>query len=138
MRRPTRKDVVIGLSSSGRTPYVVAAVEYARQEVAARPDLRCRLYDHQGLIGPPIQEIRGAQFKADSEISPRFGRWVGSILFFPGVILIIVDWSQDFRLSWPALIGTRMLIPGTILLVTEAVILLQARVHRRHAVNGEA
>lgn len=29
-RRPTRKDVVIGLSSSGRTPYVVAAVEYAR------------------------------------------------------------------------------------------------------------
>jgi N-acetylmuramic acid 6-phosphate etherase len=26
-RRPTRKDVVIGLSSSGRTPYVVAAVE---------------------------------------------------------------------------------------------------------------
>src|SRR3984885_3891361 len=28
-RRPTRKDVVIGLSASGRTPYVVAAVAYA-------------------------------------------------------------------------------------------------------------
>src|ERR1700759_4480164 len=29
-RRPTRKDVGVGLSSSGRTPYVVAAVAYAR------------------------------------------------------------------------------------------------------------
>lgn len=29
-RRPTRKDIVIGVSASGRTPYVVAAIEYAR------------------------------------------------------------------------------------------------------------
>ena len=29
-RRPTRKDIVIGISASGRTPYVVAALEYAR------------------------------------------------------------------------------------------------------------
>ena len=29
-RRPTRKDVVIGVSASGRTPYVVSAVAYAR------------------------------------------------------------------------------------------------------------
>ena len=29
-RRPTRKDIVVGVSASGRTPYVVAAVDYAR------------------------------------------------------------------------------------------------------------
>lgn len=29
-RRPTRKDIVIGISASGRTPYVCAAIEYAR------------------------------------------------------------------------------------------------------------
>jgi len=29
-RRPTRKDIVVGVSASGRTPYVVAAVAYAR------------------------------------------------------------------------------------------------------------
>jgi N-acetylmuramic acid 6-phosphate etherase len=29
-RRPTRKDIVIGISASGRTPYVVGAIEYAR------------------------------------------------------------------------------------------------------------
>ncbi|MGD0799814.1 MAG: N-acetylmuramic acid 6-phosphate etherase [Terracidiphilus sp.] len=28
-RRPTRKDIVVGVSASGRTPYVVAAVSYA-------------------------------------------------------------------------------------------------------------
>jgi N-acetylmuramic acid 6-phosphate etherase len=33
-RRPTRKDVVVGLSASGRTPYVVGAVEYARSRGA--------------------------------------------------------------------------------------------------------
>ena len=29
-RRPTRKDIIIGVSASGRTPYVVAAVAYGR------------------------------------------------------------------------------------------------------------
>jgi N-acetylmuramic acid 6-phosphate etherase len=40
-RRPTRKDVVIGLSSSGRTPYVVAAVEYARARGARTAAVTC-------------------------------------------------------------------------------------------------
>ena len=40
-RRPTRKDVVIGLSSSGRTPYVVAAVEYARSRGAKTAAVTC-------------------------------------------------------------------------------------------------
>ena len=33
-RRPSKKDVVIGLAASGRTPYTVAAVEYARKKGA--------------------------------------------------------------------------------------------------------
>src|SRR6202012_5257970 len=40
-RRPTRKDVVVGLSSSGRTPYVVAAVEYARARGAKTAAVTC-------------------------------------------------------------------------------------------------
>jgi N-acetylmuramic acid 6-phosphate etherase len=40
-RRPTRKDVVIGLSASGRTPYVVAAVEYARARGARTAAVTC-------------------------------------------------------------------------------------------------
>lgn len=40
-RRPTRKDVVIGISASGRTPYVVAAVAYARARGARTAAVTC-------------------------------------------------------------------------------------------------
>jgi len=42
-RRPSRKDVVIGLSASGRTPYVVAAVAYARTQGARTACITCNL-----------------------------------------------------------------------------------------------
>jgi hypothetical protein len=67
---------------------------------------------------------------------PRGGR--GSVLFFGGVTLIVVDWCHDFRLSWPAMVGTRMLIFGMILLVTEGLVLLHGRFHRRHVPGREA
>jgi N-acetylmuramic acid 6-phosphate etherase len=40
-RRPTRKDVVVGISASGRTPYVVAAVAYARARGAYTAAVTC-------------------------------------------------------------------------------------------------
>ncbi len=40
-RRPTRKDIVIGISASGRTPYVVGAVEYARARGAKTAAIVC-------------------------------------------------------------------------------------------------
>jgi N-acetylmuramic acid 6-phosphate etherase len=40
-RRPTRKDIVIGVSASGRTPYVVGAVEYARARGARTAAVTC-------------------------------------------------------------------------------------------------
>src|ERR1017187_2961675 len=40
-RRPTRQDVVVGLSASGRTPYVVAAVAYARARGAHTAAVTC-------------------------------------------------------------------------------------------------
>jgi len=42
-RRPTRKDVVVGVSASGRTPYVVAAVAYARARGAYTAAVTCNL-----------------------------------------------------------------------------------------------
>jgi hypothetical protein len=103
------------------------AEEYATQQVALIPTLRCRIYDHQGLAIQPIREIRGTQYKAEREISARFRRWAGSILFFGGLALIALDWSTDFNLSWPATIGVRMFPVGLILLVTELVIVITTR-----------
>src|SRR6201992_3592169 len=40
-RRPTRKDVVIGISASGRTPYVIGATDYARQRGAKTAVITC-------------------------------------------------------------------------------------------------
>ena len=40
-RRPTRKDIIIGISASGRTPYVVGAVEYARARGAKTAAITC-------------------------------------------------------------------------------------------------
>src|ERR1700742_4022245 len=40
-RRPTRKDIVIGVSASGRTPYVVGATEYARSRGAKTAAITC-------------------------------------------------------------------------------------------------
>jgi N-acetylmuramic acid 6-phosphate etherase len=40
-RRPTRKYIVIGISASGRTPYVVAAVAYARARGAHTAAVTC-------------------------------------------------------------------------------------------------
>jgi N-acetylmuramic acid 6-phosphate etherase len=40
-RRPTRKDIVIGVSASGNTPYVIGAVEYARARGAITAAITC-------------------------------------------------------------------------------------------------
>src|SRR6202007_190546 len=40
-RRPSRKDVIIGLSASGRTPYRVAAIAYARARGAKTACIPC-------------------------------------------------------------------------------------------------
>jgi N-acetylmuramic acid 6-phosphate etherase len=41
-RRPGRKDVVVGLSASGQTPYTVAALQYAGRKGAATIAIVCR------------------------------------------------------------------------------------------------
>jgi N-acetylmuramic acid 6-phosphate etherase len=40
-RQPSKRDVVVGIAASGRTPYTVAAVEYARSHGAATVAITC-------------------------------------------------------------------------------------------------
>jgi hypothetical protein len=115
---------------------LAAAESYATDEVARRPGLRCRIYDNGGFIGAPLREFKGSRFRDNTDISPRFRRWGGSVLFFGGCLLAGVDWAFDFRWLWPSMLGTRMIMPGSILLMTELIILLHARQKRTHASEG--
>jgi N-acetylmuramic acid 6-phosphate etherase len=40
-RKPTKKDVVVGIAASGRTPFTIAAIEYARARGAATIAVAC-------------------------------------------------------------------------------------------------
>ncbi len=60
-RRPTRKDVVVGVSASGRTPYVVAAVAYARARGARTAAVTCN-------VGAPLSEA--ADISIVAEVGP--------------------------------------------------------------------
>jgi hypothetical protein len=102
------------------------AIAHGEEQVLKRPALRCMIYDHDGMVGAPIREIRGKDFKAN-EITSRFRRWFGSVSFLAGSILTIIDWSMNFRLSWPAMIGTRMALGGFTVLVIEGLVMLHER-----------
>lgn len=113
------------------------AVSYAQQQVKERHDLRCTIYDHRGFVGAPLKDIRGCEFKDKETLSPRFRRWAGSILFLGGFILTVIDWRTNFALSWPAMIGTRIIVPGFALLFIEAIDQLNAKRHRKTAGSRE-
>jgi N-acetylmuramic acid 6-phosphate etherase len=60
-RKPTRKDVVLGIAASGRTPFTIAAVEYARSRGAETIALTCN---------PNSQLERAAHFAIVTEVGP--------------------------------------------------------------------
>jgi N-acetylmuramic acid 6-phosphate etherase len=60
-RRPGRKDVVVGITASGRTPYTVAAVKYARRKGARTIAVVCN----------PNSELgRAAEIEFVAEVGP--------------------------------------------------------------------
>jgi N-acetylmuramic acid 6-phosphate etherase len=57
-RRPTRKDIIVGVSASGRTPYVVSAVAYGRARGAHTAAVTCNL-------GTPLADAADITIVAD-------------------------------------------------------------------------
>jgi N-acetylmuramic acid 6-phosphate etherase len=60
-RRPGKKDVVVGLAASGRTPYTVAALQYAAKKGAATVAIICN-------EGSELAEV--AQVAIEAEVGP--------------------------------------------------------------------
>ena len=59
--KPARKDVVVGLAASGRTPYTIAAVEYARKRSARTVAIVCN-------AGSPL--AAAAEIAIEVEVGP--------------------------------------------------------------------
>lgn len=60
-RKPNKKDVVIGIAASGRTPYTVAAVEYARKKGAKTVAITCN---------PGSELGRAAELEIVAQVGP--------------------------------------------------------------------
>jgi N-acetylmuramic acid 6-phosphate etherase len=60
-RKPGRKDVIVGVSASGRTPYTIAAVEYARKQGAKTVAVVCN---------PGSELGRAAEIEIVAEVGP--------------------------------------------------------------------
>lgn len=107
-------------------PALTEAEAHASEYALRHADVRCRVYDAHGMVGAPLFEVAGKSYKGESNLST-FRRWVGGVLFVVGSILFSIDVVQDYRLLWPSTIGSRMLIPGALLLLTEGLVVLTAR-----------
>jgi len=59
--KPSRKDVVLGIAASGRTPYTIAAVEYAKKRGAKTIGVTCN-------PGSPLSEV--ADIAITAEVGP--------------------------------------------------------------------
>ncbi len=60
-RKPSRKDVIVGVAASGRTPYTIAAVEYARKKGAKTVAVVCNANSELG---------RAAQIEIVADVGP--------------------------------------------------------------------
>ena len=60
-RKPGKKDVIVGVAASGRTPYTVAAVEYARKKGARTVAVVCN---------PDSELGRAAEIEIVTEVGP--------------------------------------------------------------------
>jgi hypothetical protein len=112
-------------------PALATAEDFAAQQVALYPGLRCCIYDHHGFANPLLRELTGAQFKHESDLSPRLRRWIGIILLFGGMLLFAIDWIADFRFGWSSMVGSRMIPTGLVLLFIDVGILLNPAQRRR-------
>lgn len=108
-------------------PSLAAAQAFAASEVAAHPDLRCRIYDHRGFVGAPLAELTGPGFKGERDLPPRARLGLALLLLLTGAALVAYDALHGFGIGWPFLLGGSLMLPGTVLLLFELLRLLDRR-----------
>jgi hypothetical protein len=95
------------------------AVACAEGVVARHPELCCEVYDHEGKSGEPLQVVYNPAVEGRYRGRPlerRITAW-GSAVFLCGATLIAVDFRHGLAWIWGYVLGLKMLIVGTGLLV---------------------
>ena len=100
------------------------AEAWSRARVQANPELRCRVYDHHGMGGPPPRLFADERYVKHDGFSRSTSLRIGFALVGTGAALCTAEWISDFHLSWAAMVGTRLLPIGLLLLVTEGALRL--------------
>jgi hypothetical protein len=95
------------------------AAECARSIVFRHPQLCREIYDHEGKAGAPLQVIYNPAVEGRYQGRPyarRVTAW-GSGIFLCGAALIALDMRRDLAWIWGYVLGLKMVIVGTGLLV---------------------
>jgi hypothetical protein len=92
---------------------------FAGGVVARHPELCCEIFDHEGKSGAPLQVVYDPTVQGRCQGRPvarRETAW-GVTVFACGVALIAVDLRHDLAWIWGYVIGLKMVLVGTGLLV---------------------
>lgn len=87
--------------------------------MARHPELCCEIYDHEGKSGEPLQVVYNPAVEGRYRGRPlerRITIW-GSVVFSCGAALIVVDIQHGLAWIWGYVLGLKMLVVGTGLLV---------------------
>ncbi len=106
--------------------------------VQAMPEIRCRVYDADGLAKPPAAEHSAPQYVRRDPLNRKVSRRAGIGLLAAGLLLCLIEWLSGFRLSWAAMLGMRLWPAGLVLLVAEAAFLAEDARKRRKARQAAA
>lgn len=95
------------------------AQECAAGIVASHPELCCEIYDHEGKSREPLEVVYNPAVEGRYRGRPYARRITacGSAIFLCGGALIALDMRRDLAWIWGYVLGLKMVVVGTALLV---------------------
>jgi hypothetical protein len=114
-----------GLFPAGGNPSIAIcgdldeALDFSRGVVARHSDLCAEIYDDTGKSGDPLQVIYDPSVEGRHRglpVARRETGW-GAVVFVCGISLIAVDIRHDLAWIWGYVLGLKMVIIGTALMI---------------------
>ena len=98
------------------------ADDFARNQVATYPAMRCLVFDHEGRAGQPLLVVNHPEFEPRGDIGPAFRRWVGGICLVAGLACGAWEIAHDYATIWAGVLAIRLLPVAAVFLGVELVL----------------